>query len=67
MKKLLKILFEPHILSVLFIVALVMFIVTEIELKIFDIPKKYDDGLWLSNIVLTFLIYYISVWLNKTD
>ena len=67
MKKLLNILFGPHTIFVLFIVATIMAIASMIELKVFNIPSKYADGIWLSNIVLAFVIYFISVWLNRTN
>lgn len=67
MKKLLEILFGPHTIFALFTVGIVMALATAIELKIFNIPNTYADGIWLSNILLAFVIYFVSVWLNKTD
>lgn len=67
MKKLLEILFGPHTIFTLVTVAIVMVLATTIELRVFNIPEKYADGIWLSNIALAFVIYFVSVWLNKTD
>jgi len=67
MKKAINILFGPNTIFTLFTVAIVMALATTVELKLFNIPDKYADGIWLSNIILAFLIYFISVWLSKAD
>jgi hypothetical protein len=67
MKKLLEILFGPHTIFALFTVAIIMALASMIEVRIFNIPDRYVDGVWLSNIVLAFIVYFVSVWLNKPE
>lgn len=66
MKKLFNQLLEHGPFTVFF-VALIMVIPTMVELKIFNIPSKYTDGILLSNIVLTFLVYFASTAINNKD
>jgi len=54
-------------LAEIFIVAVVLAFITLLQLSIFDIPKRYGDKIWLSNIILSFIIYYIAKKLNSKD
>jgi len=38
-----------------------MALVTLLELHIFNIPEGYGDKIWFGNIMLSFLIYFVSV------
>lgn len=55
-----------HLVEI-FIVAVVLAFITLLQLSIFDIPKRYGDKIWLSNIILSFIIYYIAKKLNSKD
>lgn len=52
-------------LAEIFIVSVIMAVFTLLELKIFAIPQKYADKIWLSNIILAFLIYFYTKSLKK--
>jgi|GEM_PF-4750577 len=51
--------------GVLIAVGIVMVAVTEVELTMTKIPRGYSDRIWIGNIILSFLIYFTSVWLYK--
>ena len=48
-------------LVTIFIVSVIMALVTLLELHIFNIPEGYGDKIWFGNIMLSFLIYFVSV------
>jgi hypothetical protein len=35
-------------------------VITLLELRIFNIPRRYADGIWLTNIILAFIVFLIS-------
>ena len=63
--KILDFFFSPGSIFILFTVAVIMAFVTEVEFRVFGIPRAYGDRIWLSNITLTFLIYFVSVILYR--
>ena len=65
MKKILELLFGPNTIFSIFTVAIIMTLVTAIELKVFQIPDKYADRILLSNIILTFGVYFASCMKQK--
>lgn len=57
--------FLGEFLPVLFILGIIMALITGVEFKMAKIPKVYMDKIWLSNIILTLLVYPVSVYLYK--
>lgn len=55
-----------HLVEIV-IVAIILGSITTLQLRIFDIPGKYADKIWLNNIILAFLIYFISKRLTSND
>jgi large-conductance mechanosensitive channel len=54
-----------HIVEIV-IVSFIMGLITTLQLRFFDIPKRYSDKIWFSNIVLAFVIYFVLKKLNDT-
>lgn len=52
---------EKTLLVTIFIVSVIMALVTLLELHIFNIPEGYGNKIWFGNIMLSFLIYFVSV------
>lgn len=57
--------FFSEFLTALFVVGLIMALISGVEFKMAKIPRVYQDRIWLSNIILTFLVYLASIWLYK--
>ena len=57
--------FFAEFLPALVVVGLIMALILGVEFKMAKIPRVYSDRIWLSNIILTFLVYFVSIWLYK--
>ena len=49
-----------YLLGIFFVSFILGFIITPLELRIFNIPEKYTDGIWLSNSILAFIVFLVS-------
>lgn len=71
MKKLLKIISWPFDWitdnSEIVICCAVVFFATVIELYIFHIPNEYGDVIWISNTIITILVFIYAVNMTKKD
>lgn len=54
-------------LLILIIVGLITGFFTKVELKIFNIPRKYGDAIWLCNGILFFGAYFITLWYKREN
>jgi hypothetical protein len=46
--------------GIFFVCIISGFFITLLELRIFNIPDKYADGIWLTNTILAFIVFLIS-------
>ena len=46
--------------GILFVSLILSFFITLLELRIFNIPSRYADGVWLTNTILAFIVFLIS-------
>ena len=53
-------------LVILMGVAAITIIFTEAEFRIFDIPRKHIDAIWLCNGVLFYVAYFCTLWYKKS-
>jgi hypothetical protein len=72
MKKLLKIISWPfdwvtNNLEGIVICGVIVFFATIIELHVFHIPNEYADVIWLSNTIITILVFIYAVNMTKKD
>ena len=46
--------------GIFFVSFIVSVVITLLELRIFNIPGRYADGIWLTNTILAFIVFLIS-------
>jgi hypothetical protein len=54
-------------LAEIVIVSLILACVTLLELRTFNIPDEHGDGIWLSNVVLSLMVYLASKRFDEND
>jgi len=72
MKKLLKIISWPfdwitEYLEGIVICGVVVFFATILELHVFHVPNEYADVIWISNTIITILVFIYAVNITKKD
>ncbi len=72
MKKILKIISWPFDwvtdnLEGIVICGVIVFFATILELHVFHIPNKYADVIWISNTIITILVFIYAVNMTKKD
>lgn len=72
MKKILKIISWPFnwitdYLEGIVICGVIVFFATILELHVFHIPNEYADVIWISNTIITILVFIYAVNMTKKD